>query len=562
MRNSALVLLLLVFVSYALGDTPVGVRVPSQRPGEARAENIGGQLRLANDVISMSWSTAGGKLQPLSITDRLHGKTWQQTGCDMFHIATGAEPAEVAYDDLHIGMRIRARMIDVMVSRDGKSWRSVYQHEVSDRAKLPAVVRVGKMDMQGGLTDCGDRGKDGLCRFSDFRIHGDQGVILSAEDFQAELDRDIWRTHLSTKQGTAATISDGRLQIATGGNCATCIERALPEPTRFVSCRVVKETDSGMSWGPGIALVWEDGEFVVCGIRDASQVNVHTKDGERFLGVKRFNPSRLDLSASRFTIVGGPQIVDVSETQGGSGRTGKSIRVTLLDKESGIAVDWRGILWDGAHYIRQEFSLTAAPDDVPISGLELLHCRIGEAAQRGSVLGSPVATSGMFAGVELPVGANSVGGTGDLRCGFGCKLKLTAGRPYEFSSVLGVYAAGQLRRSFLSYIEAERARPSRPFMHYNCWYDLGYHINAAGIVDAATQFQEHLAKPFGLKIEAYVLDDGWDDFHRGLWVTNLDRFPGGFEALSKELAKRDSSMGIWISPMGGYGGDKLRTALA
>jgi len=160
------------------------------------------------------------------------------------------------------------------------------------------------------------------------------------------------------------------------------------------------------------------------------------------------------------------------------------------------------------------------------------------------------------------VGANSVGGTGDLRCGFGCKLKLTAGRPYEFSSVLGVYAAGQLRRSFLSYIEAERARPSRPFMHYNCWYDLGYHINAAGIVDAATQFQEHLAKPFGLKIEAYVLDDGWDDFHRGLWVTNLDRFPGGFEALSKELAKRDSSMGIWISPMGGYGGDKLRTALA
>ena len=558
MRKTAFVLLLAVFASC----TFAGVRVPSQRPGKARAANSNGRLSLDNDVISMSWDTAGGKLQPLSIADRLHGKTWAQRGCDMFHMGRGEVPAEVAYDDLHIGMRIRAKMIDVMVSRDGKSWRTVYQHDVSPRAKLPALVRVGKMDRKGGLADYGDRGKDGICRFSHFRIHGDHGVILSAEDFKAKLDKDTWRVHLSAKKGTTATVTDGQLRIATGGNCATCIERSLPEKARFVSCRVVKGTDTALSWGPGLAIVWADGEFVVCGIRDRRVVNVHTKDGERFLGVKRHNPTRLDLSASQFAIAGGPKIADISETRRGVERTGKSIHVALWDKRSGIAVSWRGMLWDGAHYIRQEFSFTAATDGVPINGLDLLHCRIGQAARIGSVMGSPAATGAMFAGVELPVSANSLGGLGDLRCGFACKLTITAKRPQEFSTVLGVYAAGQLRRSFLSYIESERARPSRPFMHYNCWYDLGYNINAAGIVDAATQFQKHLAKPFGLKVDAYVLDDGWDNFRRGLWVTDLKRFPGGFEALSKELARRDSNIGIWISPMGGYGGDKLRTALA
>jgi len=98
-----------------------------------------------------------------------------------------------------------------------------------------------------------------------------------------------------------------------------------------------------MSWGPGIALVWGDGQFVVCGIRDATQVNVHTKDGERFVGVKGHDPPQMDLSASQFTIMGRPQISDVSQTRRGNQRTGKSIRVSLREKESGIAVTWRGI---------------------------------------------------------------------------------------------------------------------------------------------------------------------------------------------------------------------------
>jgi len=557
MKNTVCILLISAIASCGLA----GVKVPSQNPGKARAGCNDGRLTLSNDVISMSWSIAGGKLAPLLIEDRLNKKTWRQTGCDLFHIARGAAPTDVRYDDMYVGMRIRGKRIDVMVSRDGKSWRNVHQHQLPARDKLTAVVRVGKTDMRGGSKDYGAKGVRGVCDFRGFRIYGPQGVLLAAEDFEKKLDAKVWRTHLSSKKGTRAEAAGGKMRITTGASCATFIERPLPAGARFVSCRVSKGTDKGMSWGPGLTLVWDDGQFVVCGIRDASRVNVHTKSGERFINLKRHNPPRLDLSASRFVISGKPRVADVSEKHAGVMRTGKAAYVSLTDGKSGIAVGWRGVLLDGAHYVRQEFSLTASAD-TPISGLGLLHARIGDAAQVGTVIGSPAATDEMFAGVELPVAGNSLGGLGDLRSGFACKLNLTARRPRKFSTVIGVYAAGQLRRSFLSYIEAERARRSVQFMHYNSWYDLGYNLNAAGIIDAAAEFRKHLVRPYGVKMSSYVLDDSWDDIRRGLWATSLKRFPGGFKSLRKELAKHGAVMGIWISPMGGYGGDKQRTAWA
>ena len=66
MKNIAVVWLLTVVVSGAFAGVPVS----SQNPGKARAGNCDGRLMLANDVISMSWNTTGGKLTPLSIVSR------------------------------------------------------------------------------------------------------------------------------------------------------------------------------------------------------------------------------------------------------------------------------------------------------------------------------------------------------------------------------------------------------------------------------------------------------------------------------------------------------------
>ena len=53
-----------------------------------------------------------------------------------------------------------------------------------------------------------------------------------------------------------------------------------------------------------------------------------------------------------------------------------------------------------------------------------------------------------------------------------------------------------MRRSFLAYLERERAHPYRTFLHYNSWYDLGYFnsYDQAGALDRVNTFGHELAR--------------------------------------------------------------------
>ena len=148
------------------------------------------------------------------------------------------------------------------------------------------------------------------------------------------------------------------------------------------------------------------------------------------------------------------------------------------------------------------------------------------------------------------------------RIGFACTLELSPQQTYRFGAVIGVAPEGQLRRAFLYYLERERARASQPFLHYNCWYDLGYELNEDKIMDVAQRFDDELVKKRGVPVQSYLADDGWDDPEKGLWVENLQRFPQGFAGLKAKMDRLGAHLGIWISPLGGYGGDKERTAHA
>lgn len=56
---------------------------------------------------------------------------------------------------------------------------------------------------------------------------------------------------------------------------------------------------------------------------------------------------------------------------------------------------------------------------------------------------------------------------------------LKQGQTWEVSSVVGIVAPGQQRRSFLAYSERERAVPWRAFPLYNSWYELNIDRNNA-----------------------------------------------------------------------------------
>jgi hypothetical protein len=220
-----------------------------------------------------------------------------------------------------------------------------------------------------------------------------------------------------------------------------------------------------------------------------------------------------------------------------------------------LAIEWRVLLRHGSTYIRQELALSATGQDVVVNEIVLLDDKIAGAKTIGDVSGSPVVAGNFFFGYEHPMAENTVGSNDAVRCGFLRNAVLKDGETLTQSCVLGVVPAGQLRRGFLAYLERERAHPYRPFLHYNSWYDV-HHYSQAQCVNAIRQLGEQLTARRGVPISSFLFDDGWDDtktlwkFHSGL--------PNGFTPLKEAAAQFHSSLGVWISPFGGYGGVKQK----
>jgi hypothetical protein len=230
---------------------------------------------------------------------------------------------------------------------------------------------------------------------------------------------------------------------------------------------------------------------------------------------------------------------------------GKKITI-ILQASARLTVTWNGLLRDGSNYLRQEVTLRAVGDDVPISEVRLITWNLPGVKVVGTVAGSPVVAHGVFAGLENPLSKCTV--CGDLAtCSLSRELPLLAGHEVTYSSVIGVTPKEQLRRGFLNYLERERAHPYRTFLHYNTWYDLGYSnkYDQAGVLDRVRAFGTELHQNRGVTLDSFLFDDGWDD-PKTLWSFHAG-FPGGLTPFAQEAAKYGVAPGIWLSPWGGYG---------
>ena len=144
------------------------------------------------------------------------------------------------------------------------------------------------------------------------------------------------------------------------------------------------------------------------------------------------------------------------------------------------------------------------------------------------------------------------------------KTNLTKDFSWKVNSVVGLFKPGQQRRSFLRYIERERAVPYRPFVHYNDWYEVGITRNFEAdpkkrsneelSLSILNTWKKELFEKRGVKLDAYILDDGWDDFN-SLWGFHVG-FPNGFTKLNEVATSMDCGMGTWLGPVGGYGAAK------
>ena len=242
---------------------------------------------------------------------------------------------------------------------------------------------------------------------------------------------------------------------------------------------------------------------------------------------------------------------------------GRRIAASFDEPASGLRIDWSITLRDGSNYVVQALTLSARKD-VRVDSLVFMDTAIKGARQVGQVDGSVVVADDIFMGIEHPLAVNSAAPGEPLprvRCSLPRGNTLKMGQKWRYTSVIGVAPPNQLRRGFLYYIERRRAHPYRPFLHYNSWYDLNIgrpdnRMIEAECLKAIEFFGRELIRGRGVKLDAFVWDDGWDDFN-SLWGFHKG-FPDGFKKLKDAAARYGAGIGMWMSPWGGYGEPKKK----
>jgi hypothetical protein len=258
---------------------------------------------------------------------------------------------------------------------------------------------------------------------------------------------------------------------------------------------------------------------------------------------------------SEMRVIDGPRVqaldADPAASRAAEHFAGQAILVRLQDDARKVSVTWRAILRDDSNYVRQEVTIAAGDDDQPIAEVRLFDGGLPGARVIGSVKGSPVTAGDFFLGFEDPLGECRASET--VTCGMKRELPLRKGQTVDYSLVIGVSPAGQMRRGFLNYVERERAHPYRTFLHYNTWYDIGFGkpYDAAAVLDVIGAFGRELVRKRGVQVDSFLLDDGWDN-PRALWQVNSG-FPGGLAAVNRAAREYGGAVGVWLSPWGGYG---------
>lgn len=289
-----------------------------------------------------------------------------------------------------------------------------------------------------------------------------------------------------------------------------------------------------------------------------SDLQVSDRMHQRTIAVPSFSLRFADgsiMKAHDLRVVEAPSIHEMKAVRNSSRyaaqQNGREIDAVLTDTAGEIRVDYSVVLRDGSAYLRQIVGITATKRDLPIKEIRLIDLQLQDIQVAGKVAGSPLVATNFFFGFEHPLTVSSARegrGVSDLER----TLPLPRGQSITCSSVIGVAPAGQMRRTFLAYIERERAHPYRTFLHYNSWYDLGYFTpyDESQALDRINTFGRELHEKREVTLDSFLFDDGWDN-HSSLWDFNKG-FPGGFTAVRDAARKYDASPGIWMSPWGGY----------
>lgn len=151
---------------------------------------------------------------------------------------------------------------------------------------------------------------------------------------------------------------------------------------------------------------------------------------------------------------------------------------------------------------------------------------------------------------------------------------LLPGKPWEIATTIGVVPQDQMRRGFSYYIERERCRSRRTFLHFQSWFDLKptgsarLMINHQEMLAAEKMFFDEMNKR-NVAVDSYWVDDGWDylrdpkqndESKLNVWDFDPTEFSNGFSEDLKVMETQGAKLSVWMSPFGGYGTSAQRRA--
>lgn len=174
--------------------------------------------------------------------------------------------------------------------------------------------------------------------------------------------------------------------------------------------------------------------------------------------------------------------------------------------------------------------------------------------------GQPVFNNDIFLAVEYPAVENFIS-ENQIKIGYALGKKITKDKIISFPSIIGVSPSDtKLEQTFMSYVDSIKVKGTRPFLLYNSWYDLRNPAIAEGsesimneknVLERIESFKKYMVEKHKITLDAFVLDDGWDNYN-SIWEVDTRHLPNKFTPFISPLKAMHTSLGIWASPFCGY----------
>ncbi|MDD6728803.1 MAG: hypothetical protein PUE08_06270 [Eubacteriales bacterium] len=222
-----------------------------------------------------------------------------------------------------------------------------------------------------------------------------------------------------------------------------------------------------------------------------------------------------------------------------AGDDGNTLRKQISFVQTGekvidyIALEHIGITNSKTHF--------TVPTDIEESELSGFH----------SALGQPFYIDTLFFGCEFPGSMNLIEyGIGQVKYYLGRNIKGSFDCPVTIVGGAKSSLMVDVQKAFYNYIESI-CTPTKYRLQYNSWYDHMLNITADNIEKSFYEIEKGLTSNGIEPIDAYVVDDGWNDYNASFWSFNK-KFPNQLYDSSQLTKNLGSSFGLWLGPRGGY----------